>query len=424
MTSIAQLERDGASSPPKEGERLRLRLGWATFPLAVFFASRVVAGLLITIAGREQVALPQGAPGYSGGVGTGAHPNLLQLATNWDGQWYQRIAEDGYRSTLPTVDGAVVQNEWAFYPVYPFLVRTITTVTGIDFALAATLLSIVCGAAAFVLLYRMLLTTASTFTARATILCLAAYVATPILQVAYTESLALLIVLLGLRAVRAQRWKEILFYGLVLSLTRAIAPAFGVTVILCAALAYRTSERSAEDRRRLLRGVATGVTCVAMAGIWPSIAGIVTGEPSAYLHTMAAWGGYDGPVGGWFTGLLQSGVAGVFVLVVALVGLAGILLRPGAASWGRELRVWCLVYVAYILGATPPGPSVWRYLMLAAVPFWPIPEGQSAEAPRPASRTPQAVFLVCLMCVGLAAQWRWTTTTFIVHTVPLDQAFP
>ncbi|MEU7037317.1 glycosyltransferase family 39 protein [Streptomyces sp. NPDC046237] len=69
----------------------------------------------------------------------GRSPRAL-LATSWDSDWYTRIAAHGYGHTLHWPDG-VVQSDLAFFPLYPALVRAVTTVLPVEGGTAGLLLS-------------------------------------------------------------------------------------------------------------------------------------------------------------------------------------------------------------------------------------------------------------------------------------------
>jgi hypothetical protein len=65
------------------------RLGYQVwFPLTVYAIARLVDVVLILIAARHQLDMPNGATYGS-------------VASNWDGQWYLRIATHGYPTTIP-----------------------------------------------------------------------------------------------------------------------------------------------------------------------------------------------------------------------------------------------------------------------------------------------------------------------------------
>jgi hypothetical protein len=75
----------------------------------------------------------------------------------WDGEWYERIVRDGYPVPLP-VDadtGRVTYSAWAFYPLYPYLVKGVM-LTGMPFAVAGGVLNLVLAGAAAVLIWAVL----------------------------------------------------------------------------------------------------------------------------------------------------------------------------------------------------------------------------------------------------------------------------
>src|SRR4051812_15680481 len=222
-------------------------------------------------------------------------------------------------------DGHVAQNAWAFYPLYPGLVRGLMAVTGLPFALAATVVSTACGAVAVCLLYRMLVHTGGRFTATATVLALCAYPAAPVLQAAYTESTALLEITVLVWGLQQRRYGVVLAATLALSLTRPIViPA----ALLIAVHGLVRRRRSPEDfpvaeRRRVLGCVVAAVLSFA---VWPVVAAVVTGRPDAYLETQKAWviraseGGYES----WLTHLLGHGGFAAGVLGLACFAVLGV----------------------------------------------------------------------------------------------------
>ncbi len=96
----------------------------------------ICAGLLVWL-GRTQV-YAAGGPSETGTVVRRAGRELGR-------QWYRTIVEHGYPQHLPTLHGVVQENSWAFYPLYPSLVRLVMW-TGLPYATAASFVSLVCGA--------------------------------------------------------------------------------------------------------------------------------------------------------------------------------------------------------------------------------------------------------------------------------------
>src|SRR5690606_16412709 len=125
---------------------------------------------------------------------TDEYPRYFDVARLWDGRWYQRIAEEGYPAELPRDEtGQVRQNAWAFYPVFPLLGRVVMGLTGLPFPVAATLVSVLLGYAAALVMAFLLRERVGGTAALATVALFAAFPAAPTLQIAYTESLAALL---------------------------------------------------------------------------------------------------------------------------------------------------------------------------------------------------------------------------------------
>lgn len=377
-------------------------------PLAVFLVSRVVSTVMLLLAGRDQVA-PPGIEQFF------PHdPTLAELLGNWDGRWYREIVTDGYPADLPRGDdGAVVQNVWAFYPLVPGLARLLV-LGGLDPVWAASIVAMVSSAAACVLLFEMVRERADDFTASLTVAGLTLGPVGLLFQTTYTEGPALLLVLLALRALGRRTWGRVATYGLLLSLTRPITLALAV---VCGAFwlalwrRRRIEPFNVHDRAQL---AAVTVVVTLEFLVWPTVAGMVTGEGDAYRLTQAAWLFGTGEWTTWLSGLVGRG-AGPFTLlgVVVLLFVGWFVVRRDASAWPLEGRLWTGVYTLYILGATRPTASVVRYLALAAFPSWPMPEvSQRCRTTR--SRTALAIPVVVACCL---AQWWWISLVWVPHGV-------
>jgi hypothetical protein len=380
-------------------------------PLSILLVTRFLDALMIAWFARDQVA---GRPGGGWFVAepVPADPGYLSALTNFDGQWYLQIAEHGYPTTLPVHGGEVAQNAWAFYPLYPGLVRAFMEASGLSFALTASLVSMTCAAIAVCLLYRMLLPRGGQFTATVTVLALCTFPAAPVLQAAYTESLALLEVVTVVWALERRRYGVVTLATVALALTRPIALPVALLVAAHGLLRWRRDGAAfAPGERRACAGAV--VVGVASFAVWPTVAAVVTGRWDAYLATQRAWviraseGGYES----WFTHVAGNGgyAAGV-TGVVALLVLTWVVLRPRADAWGDEWRSWVLVYGLFLFLTTRPIASVFRMALLAVVPWWPAPARASGQI---LSRRAQIVILAAVATFGLCTQLLWVQWFFI-----------
>lgn len=402
------------------------RWGWITTPITMFAASRLISGILLDVGADRQIALTENTPAYKVTEPTEASPGYLGVVSNWDGQWYRSIVESGYPIPMPVVDGQVVANEWAFAPAYPMLVRVVTALAGLDFPLAASLVSLACSGLAVVLLYRMLLQTGDRFVAFTAVLGLCAFPGAPILQVAYSESLALLLVVLALIVLRRHRYGWLMLVAAGLALTRPVVLPLAAVIGVHWLIRWRNSADSFPTRERWWAG-ASAIVTASLIGLWPIAVAGATGTSDAFVQTMSAWpsnqGDVLGPFGTWLVlAVTTPGVVTVFVGAV-LVVIVYAVTREGSRSWGPELRAWSLLYPLFIIAATRPAAGIVRYLVLSIGPLWPLPD------PAPSDETRRQHVLrwampLAFATAGFVGQYYWVTEVFTISQDPAAQPFP
>jgi hypothetical protein len=394
-------------------------------PLTVYVLLSLVSASFLAIGGRSQVQVLDDEPGYHSSTPMPASPGYWGVLTNWDGQWFRSIAETGYPVPLPMEDGVVAQNEWAFLPLYPLLVRAVMAVTSLPFPVAAWFLSISFGAVAIVLLYRLVITRIGAFGAGALVACICAYPTASLFQVGYPESLSLLLVVSALYALGERRYALVMLAALGLALTRPIVLPLAIVVAVHGLARLRSERESFRVRDRWLVATTATVTA-ALLGLWPAVADIVTGHRNTYLDTLAAWPvnqRSDGVLGGWFASILSGGPIGLTALA-GLIWVVFLAVRQAAARWGVEVRTWALVYPLYLLAATRPSPSIFRYFMLSIAPMWPFLKTPSLAILRRLGPKLMWALLVLVLAVELPLQYVWTTSVYTFSTSPAEVWFP
>ena len=377
--------------------RLSPGLPWWLVPLAIFALTRLVDVLVIAHAARAQVPM-DGSWGIHVEQAKPAHPGYWAALTNWDGQWYETIVRHGYPGSLPA-HGEVSQTAWAFFPLYPMLVRGVMILTPLGFAPAASLVSLVFAGLAMVLIHRLVQERGGTFAAAITVLGLCVLPSAPILQAAYTEGLALFGIALLVWSLTRRRYGVTLGALLLLALTRPIVIAAAPVIAVHGLLRWR----EATDReRRSIAGLT--VAAAALMLLWPVVAAVVTGRRDAYVATQEAWSNqlslHDSYLG-WLVGGADRGAT-----VTAVLGLLVLLLTlvvPAARAWPVELRLWAGVYALYLAITLRPTSSIERYLLLAALPWLPLP----ALAPAGSGRWVRGLALVAVAAVGIRLQVGW-----------------
>lgn len=330
--------------------------------LLAYGAARLISAGLLVLLTRYQVPVEW----------TGPRVTYATIVGLWDAGWYGEIAENGYPHVLPRDPdtGDLQQNPWAFYPLFPVLTRALMVFTGAPFAITGAILSLVLGGAAAVVIAGMLRDRVGERAALASIVVWATCVSSPVLQTAYTESLAILLLALVLRYLDASRWWAAAATAFLTGLARPIAVPLGIVALVAVLVRWRGRGARPIGRREGFGMIAALAGC-GLAGLtWPVIAWLGTGIRSAYTDTMATWryGQQIVPLRPW-VGISEwyfaaAGPTAAHLALVAIVTLiVAVALGPWAARLGPVLRAWILAYPAYLALVLDPGTSVIRYLL-------------------------------------------------------------
>lgn len=336
--------------------------------ILVHLVSRIVAWLVLEVAAR----------GFQNPAGVDTlDPTAVDLLPLWDSKWYERIARHGYPVPLPLdpQTGRFTYSAWAFYPLFPLLMRGLDAI-GVPFIAGALVLNVVLSTLAAVLIWATLHqgTHADPQPQRARLALVAAclwsfYPATPVMLKPYTEALAMVLIAASLWALLRRRYLLVALLSVPLGFTRGVAPALGLAALVHLVVRWREDRRAGLDPLRGARVAA--VVMLVMTGLsgvaWPLVAGWVSGIPSAFFDVQAAWGMQ--PSAGPFTLWLQwawdsKGVLGVIVIV----GLVATYISLIAGRHGRwipvEVRAWAIAYPIYLFAVVRPITSMWRFLLL------------------------------------------------------------
>ncbi|MFB9954611.1 hypothetical protein [Cellulomonas denverensis] len=384
------------------------RWPWWVQCLAVYAAARLFSAVALLVVAGHQVA-----NGW-----TGASPGYADYTgLMWDATWYRQIAEGGYPDTLPVgTDGQVVQNAWAFFPLFPLLARGVMELTGGSWAVVAPTLALLLGAAAMPVIHRLIERGAPRAVAArpglplATVLLVSVFPTSVVLQVGYTESLALLLIALTLLAIVTRHYGWAAAGVLALGLTRAVALPIAAVVLVHAWLRWRERRTLPARTWWALGGLAVAA---AVSGVlWPVICGWVTGVPDGYLQTQGAWRGSRdiAPFGAWGYILpFWFGDAWPWIGLGIVVVIAVVLLAPSTRRLGGELWTWAAAYPLYLCAAIEPGSSLARFLLLA----FPLGAATVGVLPRPVRAARLWTGGVAVVMLGLQLVWLWQIWRFV-----------
>jgi hypothetical protein len=237
-------------------------------------------------------------------------------------------------------------------------------------------------------------------------------VAAPLLQAAYAESIALLLVCTVLLLVARRRYGAAVVAVVLLSLTRLVTPPLAVVVIVHAGLRFRNRAQDPIRRGEAIWMAVLAVVSGASVSLWSTITTAIT---NGVRTTGASRGSVSGAVSagrfGWFTNADEHigsvAVVGLALLVVLLVALA---LSPWTRTWGPEVRTWFALYPTYLLFVAGVDGGILRYLLLAfPLPLLMVGSPKPGTVPRK-----RAALVVLASVIGLALQVPWVSHALVV----------
>ncbi len=353
---------------------------WARTPLllriaVVYLIARAVTTAMMVIAADGSSSLSRFGP----------DPGLVDFVLGWDAQWYWTVAENGYPADLPRTDsGEVAENAWAFMPVFAYAAKAVGFLFG-AWGLGAFLVSFVAGYFACVALHRLLRDRIGNSAAMWAVVFFASGPLAAMFQVGYAETLFLLLLFVALDLVARRRYGWLYAVIPIMAFTRPGILAFALYLGLHGILRWKIRREDPLSGREVTHILALGVLATVCGFAWQVIAGIVTGEPGAYLATELAWrrnwmsGGVEGfiPFEGWAQASqlwftiwgLPPGWGPVAVVALILAVAVALLYVPQVRALGVDLRLWSASYLLYLLAVFFPQSSTFR-LLLPVSPLW------------------------------------------------------
>ncbi|SIO56366.1 Mannosyltransferase (PIG-V) [Singulisphaera sp. GP187] len=201
--------------------------------------------------------------------------------TNWDAQWYQKIAAQGYDYSRTSFSSAV------FFPAYPMLGRLVSRATGLNVDYSLLLISNVCLIASLSLILRYFQVRYPEHDARLggyAVIALTTLPASLFFRVNYSESLFLLILATFLLAM-AKQCHPALIAGLV-GFATAVRPV-GVALIPALIVhAWRSGGRPAARVARLAYLLPLSIWGIAAFSAYLYLR---FGDPLAFARGQEAW---------------------------------------------------------------------------------------------------------------------------------------
>jgi hypothetical protein len=221
--------------------------------------------------------------GYTPDAG---EPSTWQLAANpvrnllarWDTFWYLDIAARGYRWNGNPLE----QQNVAFFPLFPLMMRIVGTVAGGHLLIAGLIVSLVAFLAALCYFWRWTAERADTGTATGAVWLLSAFPHAIFFSAVYTESLYLLIVVSACYYAERRMFWRTAAIGLLAGAVRPNGILLSVPIVVIAFVTNRERERIVPRAAAVLTP-ALGVLCFSAYLAWH------VGDATAWLANQAAW---------------------------------------------------------------------------------------------------------------------------------------
>jgi hypothetical protein len=324
------------------------------------------------------------------------------LGRSWDSLWYIGIAADGYGEVRQYT--RLVLNDLAFFPLYPWLIRAVTTVLPVGGGAAGLLVSWTAAGAAAAGIY---LIGRRVHGRGAGILLVLLWGLTPhsvVLSLAYTEPLLTALAAWALYATMTQRWLWAGALACLAGLSRPNGPA--VAAAVAAAAAWHVAAL-ARGRRLSVHSLWKPATATILAPVgWLGFflwVGVRQGDPlGGYFEVQRRWGSvFDLGEGNLrFVGhLLLHPDKLVFTVALVVVLLAVLLLGLLVADRAPlPLIVYSAVLLLIAVGGSGYFASKPRFLL----PAFPLLLPLAAALTRTARARPRHATLVVAALAGLS----------------------
>lgn len=343
------------------------------FPIGIYLLFRGYVAVALSILSTHQTALqPGGNPVMVEPMP--ANPGYWGVITNWDGQWYEYIATRGYATPVAGwTDPYLTGHSWAFPPGFPMVTKAVMLL-GLSFPVAATVVNLICGSVAMVLLFKLLEDRKGRFFAGAGVIVFNCFVSAPLLQAAYSEAMALMLLLLAFLLLSKQHYWWAILPIVALAFVRIVTPAFGLVVLVHLIDRWR---RRKEDRLGWGEGIALvvlGLISVAGVFFWARVSQFFSGgtpvpatqaTSSSGTANDAASRVADTAYGLWFTAGYKV-LGWWFPVLVAALLIAAIVVAhlPMMKPWGRDIGTWFWAYPLFLAVVTGNHLGIVRYLLL------------------------------------------------------------
>jgi hypothetical protein len=207
-----------------------------------------------------------------------SHHRSLDIWGAWDTEWYLDIAQHGYSQ----ITNALGQANYAFFPLYPVVMRILGTIVGDNF-IAGVIISNASLLGACILLYKLVAQDSDQATALKSVTYCLVFPTAFLLSAVLTESLFLMLMIGCFYYAKKRQWGYVGILGFFLSLTRDL----GVVAVLPLLAEYLGSHHW--DLRKIKADVWYLVLLPCGFLVFAGYLYFLTGDWLALPHLHARW---------------------------------------------------------------------------------------------------------------------------------------
>ncbi|MGW4029023.1 glycosyltransferase family 39 protein [Streptomyces sp. NPDC004838] len=300
-------------------------------------------------------------------------PLLTRLSTRHDSFWFLKIAESGYTETCPSIQGEMCR--YAFFPLYPELIRGVSAVFPVSPSMAGWIIALVSSLVAAWGIYAVVEVIAGRRTAIVTAVLWGIVPHAVVQSMTYTESLFTALAAWALYAVLTKRWLTATALAVFAGLTRPPGAAVVAAVVLCALWALL---RPGPDGERPVGRLLTAVLVSPLGWFaWFGWVGYRAGRWDGYFQVQDRWGSsFDGGV---FTAQRisevfseQSGRLSYLVIAGTILAAATLLVICVLQRQPAPLLIYGAIIVLMTIGGEGYFHSKGRFLVPAFVLLIPL----------------------------------------------------
>ena len=299
---------------------------------------------------------------------------VTNVLTQWDGRWYLEIVRGWYPESIPAnITYDQIEARAAFFPLYPWLTRTVDAVLPGGDTFAALAVNFVLGAISVVLIGLLAYRLFSVSVAAKSMTLYAIFPGSFVLSFAYSEALLIVLAAACLWFLVDEKW---LLAGIFGALATATRPN-GVGVVLACAVASYLAIRRDRAWRSLVA---------------PALA------PLGFIWFQWYIDRVTGERGAWFRVQREAWSEGTSFGVTAIKDTWGFLASPldSPTDALTALTVLALIFMGYCLWRRPlPAPLVAYSAVVVALML--IPETVTAR--------PRFLFTAFPLFIAVAAWW-------------------